>query len=142
MFKRGFAFVFAFLLIYAWMFPSYAVGSESEKMTDQITTRYQIVNQHSIQLKKANGNAKITVWILADSMAKFRNGTIKLYKYESNSWSTIKIWSNLSSLTNTFVFDNNTIPIQNGTTYKVKVSITAYTATISEPLSFSTSATL
>lgn len=99
-----------------------------------IISRYATIRSEEIELSSKNGKAYVSVIIEAITGTKFKSGTLKLYKYENGTWATIKTWTNLLSLTNTFIFSNNSIAIQSGSKYKIKIAITAYTGSTSEKI--------
>lgn len=103
---------------------------------------YETISDYSINLGCCNGKASITVLLSGRSGTQFQNGTLKLYKYESGTWTTVRTWRNLSSSTNTFSFSDNSVAVQSGAKYKVKITITAYTSSTSENIVLSTIKTL
>ena len=104
---------------------------------EPIIERYEIISHGSILLDKENAKAKIKIYITAETTSKFKNGTLKLYKYANNSWTTVRKWSNLSSATSTFLFNDNSVSVQSGYTYKAKLTITAYNSSTNEPITLS-----
>ena len=139
--------VLSFLLVLISIVPSVALSIsalnclESQEQ-EPIVSRYATIRSEELELSSKNGKANVSVIIEAISGAKFKSGTLKLYKYENGAWATIKTWTNLSSLTNTFIFSNNAISIQGGSKYKIKIAITAYTSSTSEKIVLDTIKTL
>ena len=122
-------------------FSSHALDYD-EPIDEPIEPEFETIQFSDIGLSSRLGKAVITVSIGGNTGTKFKNGTIKLYKYVNGAWTTQKTWSNLSSSTNTFIFNNNSLTIQSGTIYKVKLTITAYNSSTTEPLTLSTTKTL
>lgn len=131
--------VLSFLLVLISIVPSVALSIsalnclESQEQ-EPIVSRYATIRSEELELSSKNGKANVSVIIEAISGAKFKSGTLKLYKYENGAWATIKTWTNLLSLTNTFMFTNNSVAVQSGTKYKIKIAITAYTGNKSEKI--------
>ena len=120
---------------------SYAVDLEPQVGEVEIE-EYETINRYEMHLSRANNKANIVILIYGFSNTQFQDGKIKLYKYESGGWTRIKTWNNLSSSTNTFSFSDNSVAVQSGIQYKVKISITAYTSSTSENIELSTIKTL
>lgn len=97
-----------------------------------IVLEYETIRWNDIGLSKSNGKADISVLLQGSSGVKFKSGTLKLYKLDNSTWTTIKTWSNLSSSSSSFNFSDNSVSVQSGAQYKVKISITAYTSSTSE----------
>ena len=108
---------------------------ETQGLEDsEIVSGYETIRWNDIGLSKTNGKADISVLLQGSSGVKFKNGTLKLYKLEKSTWTTINTWSNLSSSSNSFSFSNNSVAVQSGTKYKIKIAITAYTGNKSEKI--------
>lgn len=97
-----------------------------------IVLEYETIRWNDIGLSKSNGKADISVLLQGSSGVKFKSGTLKLYKLDNSTWTTIKTWSNLISSSSSFNFSDNSVSVQSGAQYKVKISITAYTSSTSE----------
>ncbi len=133
--KKAFVLLLVFSLIVGASFTtSFAVEIQDFEKPEPMVPDYVTVLNNEISLAKLNSKALITVRIEAISGAQFRNGTLKLYKYENSTWTSVKTWKNLSASTSTFSFNDNSIAVQSGTRYKVKISITAYTSSTSEKI--------
>lgn len=107
-----------------------------------IFLEYETIRWNDIGLSKSNGKADISVLLQGSSGVKFKSGTLKLYKLDNSTWTTIKTWSNLSSSSSSFNFSDNSVSVQSGAQYKVKISITAYTSATSENIVLQTIKTL
>lgn len=107
-----------------------------------IVLEYETIRWNDIGLSKSNGKADISVLLQGSSGVKFKSGTLKLYKLDNSTWTTIKTWSNLSSSSSSFNFSDNSVSVQSGAQYKVKISITAYTSATSENIVLQTIKTL
>lgn len=130
------------LLVSASCFSNYALELGVTNDSEQGNSRYVMVQTGDVTLSNNKGTAKISVLIISIQGAKFRDGTLKLYKYVNGAWTTEKTWRNLVSSTNTFAFSDNSVAVQSGTQYKVKISITAYTSSTSENIVLQTTKTL
>lgn len=142
MWKKLFA--IAFVVVFVFCSATVFVSAEELEtpIEEELIEEYENTIDSSIFLFSQNGRAKITVSILGKSSTKFKSGTLKLYKYENGTWSTVKTWTNLSSSTNTFLFNDNTVAVQSGAKYKVKIAITAYTSSTSERIVLDTTKVL
>ena len=134
----------AFVVVFVFCSATIFVGAEDLEtpIEEELIEEYENTIDSSILLFSQNGRAEITVSILGKSSTKFKNGTLKLYIYENGTWSTIKTWSNLASPTSVFYFSDNSVAVQSGAKYKVKITITAYTSSTSENIELSTIKTL
>ncbi|MBR6315144.1 MAG: hypothetical protein IKR49_10985 [Clostridia bacterium] len=142
MLKKAISLLLVVLLVLSTVsFATYAEDLETPVQDEFEIEEYETISGYSLSLTSVNHKAKISIRIYG-SNSQFQNGTLKLYKYESGAWSTVKTWTNLSSLTNTFLFNDNTVAVQSGAKYKVKIAITAYTSTTSERIVLDTIKTL
>lgn len=134
MLKRTISLLLIVLLVLSTVsFATYAEDLETPVQDEIEIEEYETISGYSISLTSLNKKAKISIRIYG-SNSQFQNGTLKLYKYESGSWTTVKTWTNLSSSTNTFSFSDNSVAVQSGAKYKVKIAITAYTSSTSEKI--------
>ena len=102
---------------------------------------YETINRYEFNLSRLNNKASIILCIYGISNTHFQGGTLKLYKYENDTWTAVKTWRNLASSTSTFSFSDNSVAVQSGVQYKVKISITAYTSSTSENIVLQTTKT-
>ena len=112
---------------------TYAVDLESPIEGIEIE-EYETINRYEFILSRLNNKASIILCIYGISNTFFQSGTLKLYKYENNTWIAVKTWRNLASSTSTFSFSDNSVAVQSGTKYKIKIAITAYTGNKSEKI--------
>ena len=134
MLKKTISLLLIVLLVLSTVsFATYAEDLETPVQDEIEIEEYETISGYSISLTSLNKKAKISIRIYG-SNSQFQNGTLKLYKYESGSWTTVKTWTNLSSSTNTFSFSDNSVAVQSGAKYKVKIAITAYTSSTSEKI--------
>ena len=134
MLKRTISLLLIVLLVLSTVsFATYAEDLETPVQDEIEIEEYETISGYSISLTSLNKKAKISIRIYG-SNSQFQNGTLKLYKYESGGWTTVKTWTKLSSSTNTFSFSDNSVAVQSGAKYKVKIAITAYTSSTSEKI--------
>jgi len=112
---------------------AFAADLETPAENDVEIVDYETIGGYSLSLTSLNKKANIAIRVYGNN-SQFRSGTLKLFKYEKGVWTAVKTWTNLSSLTNTFMFTDNSVAVQSGTKYKIKIAITAYTGNKSEKI--------
>ena len=143
MFKRIIAIVSVVLLMISFNAVIVSAIDLDEPVEEEgDISEYETVVNHVFHLYSTGTKANITIRIDGKSGVKFKNGTLKLYKYVNSSWTTVKTWSNLSSSTSIFMFNDNSVTIQSGSLYKAKLTITAYNSSTNEPITLSKTSTL
>lgn len=109
---------------------------------DQIALCWNNVTSSLVNLGFSSTN-KIegTVRIIGKSGTKYKNGTIKIERYNGSSWVNVKTWSNLSGSSAVYSFSTTTLTALSNTKYRLTIQITAYNGSSSEVISLSKTST-
>lgn len=119
------------------------LNAKSVNYDDQIAPCWNNVMTTTLSLGFSEDQSKIEAVIVlcGTSGTKYKNGTIKIDRYNGSSWVNVKTWTNKAGSSSVFSFSSTTLTALSNVKYRLTIEITAYNGSSSEVISLSKTST-